>query len=648
MKKILSLIALAMTIVFSSCSDEACNHQGGGVCPPIENWIEGLWYVEADNEEINFGNSGTFYDRYSNVELSGETEGHYEMDYANMKLTYRYSYLGNNITKDWTVKNHTEFGFKLSSSDASGLDVQKIVEQHKLTVGKTVKLNFATERVDINVSSYKSNNELIATVGSDGTVTAMGGKGTTYIKMTTNAGNIWAKITVGEDNKNLWCDYVSIIGADYNAMRQYFGRLGEPATDGIDYFKYIMSVHQYVESVNILVDTDKDFVKAIQLYIKEGVPPVEINSYLKSRFYEQEGFAFYTTQPDIEESKAIVTYDQEIRCVYLLETQSHLYPELWGDFTKLFGTDKTSVKSAMDKYGYSFLMSDYSYSVDGSDYYYITDNKFLTMAGFVFNPDKQVSEFWLYLNPQSNPNEIYRNFAHYYIEDENESTDESLTFYSKDKSLKVVLNLVYPAVIYTKLTMKQHEAPEQPETQDMLGNYYEGLGMSREQIISHFGTPLVEESDAVGYYVGNEYVSVVVFRMNTEVNKCRRVIVTINESVANTTVMDFFNSKYTVFPNLTEEDGSQYAWTNGPSLAESTLGIIYFPDDKTIYYEPLGSAANVKAMTRAIGSTRSDIGIVDRTKSKASSFLNAKREIRESISKHRAQRLNKALENYIK
>ena len=66
------------------------------------------------------------------------------MDYANMKLTYRYSYLGNNLTKDWTVKNHKEFSFKLSSSDASGLDVEKIVEQHKVNVGETVKLNFTT------------------------------------------------------------------------------------------------------------------------------------------------------------------------------------------------------------------------------------------------------------------------------------------------------------------------------------------------------------------------------------------------------------------------------------------------------------------------------------------------------------------------
>lgn len=625
MKKILSLIALAITIGFTSCSDDECTHTDP-IPPTPETWIEGLWYVEADNEEINYGNSGTFYDRYSNVELSGETEGRYEMDYANMKLTYRYSYLGNNLTKDWTVKNHKEFSFKLSSSDASGLDVEKIVEQHKVNVGETVKLNFATERSDINVSSYKSNNELIATVSSDGIVTAMGGKGTTYIKMATNSGNVWAKITVGEDNKDLWCDYVCLIGADYNTMRQYFSRIGEPATDGIDYFKYIMSIHQYIESVNILIDTEEDFVTAIQLFIKDGVPPVEIKSYLKSRYYEQEGFSFYSTQPEIEESKAIVTYDQENRCVSLFETQHTLHPELWHDFTKLFGSDKTSVKNAMDKYGYSFLMSDNSYSVDGSDYYYITDNNYLTMAGFVFNPDKQVSEFWLYLNSRSNPNEIYNYLGHKYQENENESTDYSLVFYNKDKSLKVVFDLVSPAVIYTKLTMKQHEA-----NTEILGNYYEALGLTHDQIVDKFGAPYMDENNMMYYIVGTDYVNLAAFRLDDTTNKCKSTVLTINETVATSTIVDYLGSKYTVFANGTAADGSQYAWTNGPSVAESTLGIIYYPEDRMVVYQPLGSAANAKARSMSSYSITIDNSLVNQVKSKTSAIYNNAKKTRKSL-----------------
>ena len=626
MKKFLSLIAFAITIGFTSCSDDSCDHvtPPGPVTP--ETWIEGLWYVEADNEEINYGNSGTFYDRYSNVEISGETEGRYEMDYANMKLTYRYSYLGNNLTKDWTVKNHKEFSFKLSSSDASGLDVEKIVEQHKVNVGETVKLNFAAERSDINVSSYKSNNELIATVSSDGTVTAIGGKGTTYIKMTTNSGNVWAKITVGEDNKDLWCDYVSIIGADYNTMKQYFSRIGEPATDGVDYFKYIMSIHQYIESVNILIDTEEDFVTAIQLFIKEGVPPVEIKSYLKSRYYEQEGYNFYSTQPEIEKSKALVTYNQENRCVTLLETQFVLYPELWHDFTKLFGSNKTSVKNAMDKYGYSFLMSDNSYSVDGSDYYYITDSDYLTMVGFVFNPDKQNSEIWLYLNSGFNSNEIYKSLAHKYNEAESEYSDSSLVFYNDDKSMKVTFNVMDGTVVYNKQTMKQHKA-----NNEILGNYYEALGLSQNQIISKYGDPYLDDGNMLYYVVGTDYVNLAVFYMNTDTDKCKSVALTINENVASSTIVNYLGSKYTVFSNGTAADGSQYAWTNGPSVAESTLGVVYYPGDKMVVYQPLGTAANAKIRNMRAFSTKNDDRFINKVKSKNFSILDNVMKTRKSL-----------------
>lgn len=586
MKKILSLIALAITIGMTSCSDDECDHTICKPWPIPNNPIAGMWYVEADNEEINYGESGTYYDRYSNVELSGETEGRYEFDQANMKLTYRYSYLGNNLQDNWTVKNLSEFSFKLSSANAPALNVEKIVEQHKLNVGETVKLKFDTDRADINVNSYSSKNERLASVTPDGTITAMGEKGTTYIKINTNVGNVWAKITVGDDNKDLWCDYVSVIGADYHTMRQYFDRLGNPVSDGIDYFVYIPSIHQYVESVNILINTEEDCVTSIQLLIKEGVPPIDIKSYLKSRYYEQKDFDFYTTLSDIESSRAIVSYDQDNNCVTFFETQHTIHPDLWYDFTKMFGCDKTAVKNAMGKYGYSLLMSNNSYSKDGSDYYSVTDNEYLQMAGFVFNPDKLVSEFWLYIDIQK-ANEIYYFLNHKYKENQEESTSYALVFYNDDRSIKVTFDLKNAAVIYTKLTMKQHEA-----NNEILGNYYEGLGMTHDQIVAQYGTPYSDDGGMIFYIVGTNYVNLAAFYMDTETNKCKRSIVTINENVASSTIIDYLSSKYTVFENGTAADGSQYAWTNGPSVAESTMGIIYFPADNMVMYQPLGSAAN--------------------------------------------------------
>ena len=70
MKKILSLIALAITIGMTSCSDDECDH---GII--IDGDIVGSWYEEAENEEMRFGESGPFYDRYANYLRCAEVEG---------------------------------------------------------------------------------------------------------------------------------------------------------------------------------------------------------------------------------------------------------------------------------------------------------------------------------------------------------------------------------------------------------------------------------------------------------------------------------------------------------------------------------------------------------------------------------------------
>ena len=191
--------------------------------------------------------------------------------------------------------------------------------------------------------------------------------------------------------------------------------------------------------------------------------------------------------------------------------------------------------------------------------------------------------------------------------------------------------------------MKQHEA-----NNDILGNYYEGLGMTHDQIVDKFGAPYLDENNMMYYIVGTEYVNLAAFRLDDTTNKCKSTVLTINEAVATSTIVDYLGSKYTVFANGTAADGSQYAWTNGPSVAESTLGIMYYPEDRMVVYIPLGSAANAKAMTRAISSIMSDTEFVDRTKSKASSILSTKKGIKESISKHRTQQLQKVFENYNK
>ena len=80
------------------------------------------------------------------------------------------------------------------------------------------------------------------------------------------------------------------------------------------------------------------------------------------------------------------------------------------------------------------------------------------------------------------------------------------------------------------------------------------------------------------------------------------VLTTINDAISKDVVVKTFNEKYVVFEKGTPADGSQYAWINGETVAEATLGIIYKPNDKKITYQSLNGTANAKmnSMSRAM------------------------------------------------
>lgn len=650
MKKILSFIALAMTIGITSCSDDECDHKIGPGPDSVVS-IVGSWYEEAENEEMRFGENGTFYDRYANYLRCAEVEGRWEFDSKNSKLTYNYPFMGQTQFADWTVKNFKELSFTISSSMVEDHNLEKIVESYDLQVGKTATIEFSKAYPNYPVTSYTSNNERIASVTSDGVIKAEGEKGITYIKVSTTQTNVWVKVTVGDNCSDMWFDYVGLMGLDYSNIRKVLNRLGDPYSGDDGYsFGFIHQLHDVADITKVYLCPEDGMVTEVQLLLKESVPEAEILSYMNSRYYkmgENDSYVLFSSLEDRELSKAIIAYNKSEKCVIFNETQHFLhYPhvvDLWTDFVPLFGSDKNQVKSAMDEYGYSFLKSDFNYSKDGSDYYYITGNQYAQMVGFVFNPDKQVSEFWVYMNTKSNPNDVYDYLCAKYTEYETESSQYELVFYNDDKSMKVTFDLMNAAVVYTKLTMKQHEA-----NNDILGNYYEGLGMTHDQIVAQYGTPYSDDGSMMFYIVGTNYVNLAVFYMNTDTNKCKSAAVTINESVATSTIVDFLNSKYTVYANGTASDGSQYAWTNGPSVAESTMGIIYYPEDRMVYYQPLGSAANAKAMTRAISSIVSDAELIGKTKTKTASILNNQKVIKDNIAKHKAQQLKKVFENYNK
>lgn len=593
MFKKISLAVMALIFGMSSCSEESCDHVTGG-SDELSTAIVGNWYEEAENEEIRFSESGKLYDRYANYSHCGETEGTWEYDSKNNKLTYTFPFMGEMKFIDWTVKDLKENSFTLSSSKNGMHKVEKIVEEYTLNVGETVEIKCG----GFGTWIYGSKNERIASVNPrTGVIKAEGEKGITYIKVsnlaTTNLGkvsetSVWVKVTVGDNCADLWHDYVGLIGLDYASVTKALSSLGTPVagTDGYSY-AYGHTVHDVADSTNVFLCPEDNLTNEIQLVLKESVPESAVLSYMNSHYYKMTGndsYVYFSSSSDPETSKAIVVYNKKQRRIVFCETQ-HFYEkahvkELWEDFVPLFGANQAAVKKAMGEYGYKLLMSDASYSKDGSDYYTISGNKYITMVGFVFNPDKQVSEFWLYMDTTSDANDVYKYLLAKYKEEKTESSKTSLVFYNDDKTMKVVFDLKNGTLTYTKLSMKQHETPKK----EMLGTYYEALGMTHDQIVSKYGAPYQEDGTSMYYVVGSENVSLVSFMLDSNTGRCKNTILLLTEQTTLSTVVDYFNSKYYKFDKGTAADGSQYAWVNKSTFATSTMGITYFPKDKMVIY----------------------------------------------------------------
>lgn len=636
MFKKISLAVMALIFGMSSCSEESCDHVTGG-SDELSTAIVGNWYEEAENEEIRFSESGKLYDRYANYSHCGETEGTWEYDSKNNKLTYTFPFMGEMKFIDWTVKDLKENSFTLSSSKNGMHKVEKIVEEYTLNVGETVEIKCG----GFGTWIYGSKNERIASVNPrTGVIKAEGEKGITYIKVSNLATThdqssskkaIWVKVTVGDNCADLWYDYVGLIGLDYAGVTKALSSLGTPAagTDGYS-FAYGHTKHGVAESTLVYLCPEDKLTDEIQLVLKESVPELAVLSYMNSHYYkmkEDDSYVYFSSSSDPETSKAIVAYSKQQRRIVFRETQ-HYYEkahvkELWEDFVPLFGANQAAVKKAMGEYGYKLLMSDASYSKDGSDYYTISGNKYITMVGFVFNPDKQVSEFWLYMDTTSDANEVYKYLLAKYKEEKTESSKTSLVFYNDDKTMKVVFDLKNGTLTYTKLSMKQHETPKK----EMLGTYYEALGMSHNQIVSKYGAPYQEDGTSMYYVVGSENVSLVSFTLDSNTGKCKNTILLLTEQTTLSTVVDYFNSKYNKFDKGTAADGSQYAWVNKSTFAASTMGITYLPKDRMVIYVPLNTATS-SSSNGVVSLMKRDSASFAKLRSKAKAIVRGAKKVK--------------------
>ena len=582
MRKYLFLILAAILFGLTSCGEDSCDHTiGSGTSAVTYENLAGSWYDPNYNEEVTYTTSGTLHDKYANAYAARTTEGRYEI--SGNKLTYRYKFMGQTQFADFTMSNFKEnVSITLKSKTIGNTVLYRITNTVNLDLNKIDRL---TE------SGLESPDTRIVSVNGT-TIKSEGMKGTVYLK---NANGTYTKVVVGTECSDLWMDYTIFIDKSVAELKSALGTpsssndVEASATSEQEiWYTDVANTHDILKTVGF---TTKDgIVTGLGLYFKDGVSTTDLNNYMAAKFFYNSTIKMYTSHEDLVSSTFVASYVSDSNGMVFIKK-----PTLLTDYTSLFGKTKSNIKTYMTNAGCSFAMSDYSYSANGSDYYTISDNDYTDMIGFVFNTDEQMSEYWLYLTSTSVVANVYSDLTHSYYEATSEKTTSQRVFYNKDKSLKVVLDLKNTAVVYTNLTMTQHVAPKTTA----FGNYYEAIGLTTAQIKSKFGDPYTTTETSLVYLASSDNVKFVFMTMDTATGKCKNVSLYLKDNVEQSTVLDYYNGIYTVYAKGTASDGSQYAWVDGATVAESTMGIVYYPSDKMVVYVPLGtssSATKAKAM----------------------------------------------------
>ncbi len=606
MKKLLFLLLTAFAV--TACNDD-CNH-GFDSNASISDILVGSWYEETLNEEDTYNANGSFYGRFCNTINQGEGNGRYFIDSNRKTVTWSYTANSSERLEDWKISDVTDLGFTLKS-DMAILNYGKVVEVLNMKGGETRQIAFNQG----TVLGYESKNCNIANVTSGGLVTTTGEKGVTYVKIKLEQCNVWAKVIVGEDTPDLWVDYSFLLGQGYAEMKDFLGATAqskESITNTI--FAFGTGDHNILKGTYVLIENVSHTIVQIELYIKSGVTNEEILAYMNSRYYpigNDNSQYYFSTSPTLEDSRAVYIYSPTDKVVFTMSAEDYMKQTglaVLPNFSALFGRNKEEVKLNMQTRRYTFRQSFDAYSLNGSDSYTIHGYDNAYAAEFIFNPDNVVSEYWIYLNhDMKGLAEILKYLRDHYTE----ATDEYVEsygriFYNSNRTLKVRYDLSSFAVIFTDLTKKA-------VSRVILGNYWKGLGMTKNELISTFGEPYQEDDTRTVYAVVNEYISVVNFIQNTETNKVNLINIFLRDEVAKDVIIDYANSLYVYYESGTNNNGNYHKWINAATLEDADMMITYYPEYGVIVYQhPSNATPQTKSFilpdyTDMFGKTKTEV-----------------------------------------
>lgn len=556
MRKYLFLVATATVLGFSSCSEEDCNHAGGGNSTIGYSEIAGSWYDPIENEEVKYTENGTFHDKYANNYRASHTEGRYEIN-AN-KLTYTYKLMGQNQFSDFTLTDYKpDYSITLYSD--------KIGKTVLYRISNVVNLDLGAE-AELPCSGLESTDSRIVSI--DGTTAKSNGmKGTVYLK---NAQGTYVKVIVGNDIDDLWMDYSKAIGLTVAEMKDLLGTPDE-LTEKDAFYTGVNTTHDMIKYVGFSIENG--VVVGLGIFFKAGISEEEITNYLKDKYFYNTEIGLFTSHKSLTASIFVAQYKKDTNTLIFQKRPVNI-----PDYTVLFAKSRADIDliftgqqplaEAKDSVRYA-IQEDSDWDLDYASFYFRGKGRLMNSFAVHYKEGVSPEDVTKYLNSRyefiqeidlnGRKADLYQNSSYTY----------SIFHYRDDNRIE-----------YYDLT-------QQEITSSLFQKYLPALGMTTSEFESKYPGGFLYKN-VIFFEMDNQYAKQLYFVVSDN-STISQYFFQLKDDVDMKAIKEELNAEFHLLS--TYPDKAQTTWINTENRADATIGVQLYENEKRLYFFYLGESS---------------------------------------------------------
>lgn len=550
MRKLFFNIMMAVTtLMFTACSssDDGITDGGGGSDNGggVETFaLAGTsWYNFDFKEEDRYATNRKFYTSFANFDRAAYTEGTYSLD--GNKLTWNYTFQGQNLQQDWILTNIDEVSYKIVSDDNASHVYYKITEEVNMQPGDTVS---------ISQSDLVSPDERMVTISGNKLV-AKDVKGKLFIQ---KADKSVMKVVIGTEVHDLWYDYTPLVGMTIAEAKEW---AGVPSQTTDDYLLYTSmgTTSDYISEV--IAWHDGKNITELQIILEDGVNDEDIVKYLDSKYYVQSQVSsdhkLYLTNRDGMEGCVLAYYKNTNKIVFIK------IPFSMPEYKSYFGGTMTLFKRISSRIG-----EQVSEGKDSLEYS-VKNSQGIDRGVFYFRGEgKKMNSFGCHVKDSYTDNDVLKYLKENSELDYGEKTMNgynSHLFYTDNYNVCI---LYIPAL----RRIEVYDLSQKDDAGYTLELYTKMLGKQKEDYIKECGDANSDNGKYLLYQTNNDSFPLFAayYDATGKVNKVRCMVAS-SSSVSE--INSILSSNYRLYKKDTENFLTQYI--NSETVGTSTMSIIY-------------------------------------------------------------------------